>query len=140
MKDTWILFTPDPINDELGTRYEKIDAIIKCLKESFPGCKKIIKTHRYTKCLGKRRRRNWQEEEKTFLLIYTNRIGGLMALLYEEKDAGVYDLFVIDRKYDRTPVTHYSLDDESREHIIDMYKIPRRLDIRKYLNRKETLI
>lgn len=128
--ETWIVFETEPT-------YEKIEAIKKCLKESFPGCKEIIRADCY--------RRPWISralKEFSGLLIRINYIEGLLAVLYEEKGEWQYDLVVFNKNKEerKTPVTHYSLDRENeinRYWVVSKFNLPISLDIKKYLNRKK---
>jgi hypothetical protein len=131
MKDTWILFTPDPIDDKLGTKEEKLEAIKNFLKDSFSGYSERIEPQYYKRQF---RRRNLQGD--TFLLFRFNRIGGLSVLLYKETYVGLYDLIVNDTQYDKAPVTHRLEDDLSRLEIIQKYGISRQLDMTKHLSPK----
>lgn len=138
MKETWVCFKPQPISDELGTRWEKLNAIEKCLKELLPGCNRIIR-HIYYEGETK----PWGVDPGSLLIIVINRIGNrigdLSAVLYEEKDVGRYELVVdtgYDKGKDRTPVTSYQLKRKSRSEIVNMYEIPPFLDIKKYLNKR----
>jgi len=124
MKTTWIWFMPDPIDDKLATRYEKIKAIENFLKEAFPGYREIDKVSygRY--------QRGWKKPLTTGLIVIIDRIDGLLALLYERKHDGSYGL-VVDHGYGTTPVTHYRFTKEERREKINM--LPPNLDIKKYL-------
>ncbi len=109
---------------------EKKKAIMKCLTESFPGCRIIKYPNYYTTTyeIARSWGRGRQTPGETFLLIYLERIGDLSVILYEEKEPGIYELF-IDNDMNRynTPVTHHRLSHKTRDDIVDMYKIPRRL-------------
>lgn len=129
--ETWILFRTEPT-------YEKAEAIKKCLKESFPGCKKIIRVDPY-----RRPRVSRDLEEFRGILVRINYIEGLSAVLYEEKEECQYNLVVLNmnKEMRETPVTHYSLDSKSyesnRKWVAEKFKLPPTLNIKKYLNRKK---
>ncbi len=129
--ETWILFRTE-------STYEKAEAIKKCLKESFPGCKEIIRADFY-----RRPRVSRYLEEFSGILVRINYIEGLSAVLYEETGAWQYDLVVLNmnKEMRETPVTHHSLDSKtyevSRDWVVSKFKLPRTLNIKKYLDRKK---
>ena len=134
MKDTWIWFKPHPEDDGLGTKWEKVAAIGKYLKESLPGCNQIIKHFSYNREI-----RPWRVGSGSVLIIVINRIGELSALLYEEKHAGRYGLVVHNGYGDwgnTTPVTSRQLNHKSRSEVVNTYEIPPYLDITEYLKNK----
>jgi hypothetical protein len=129
---TWFLFKIKPEYDNKVVMIEeKKKAIIKCLKDSFPGYRIIGYPYYYT--TTEESVRNWprrrQTPGETFLLIVMDRIGDLSVLRYEEKKLGIYELFVDNDMHGyNTPVTHHRLAHESRYAIIEKYRIPLILD------------
>jgi len=132
MKSTWIWFKPGLETDGLGTVNEKMVAIEKCVKELIRGCRRIFKMISYAQDP-----KEWGVAVNSGLIVIVNHIEGLSAVLYEEESAGHYSLTVdegIGEGYRRTPVTDRPLDSKRRSEIVNMYKLPHFLDIRKYLN------
>jgi len=123
MKNTWILFFPDPIDDEVASRYDKIEAIKKCLIKEFPGCKYIRKTISYN-----RKERFKGFPPTTALRVIIDRIDGLSTARYE---GVLYTYRQTNLTWGPGVSNPYGMG--KQEPMKDKLEFPKRLDIKKYL-------
>jgi len=119
-KTTWIWFLPDPKDDEIATRDEKIKAVEQCIIKKFPSCNRIEKIISYN--------RGYDSglSAQTGLIVIIDRVDDVFSALY--KDLGfIYGLAHVvysDETFD--PDNRWSKP-------INKIKIPPELNIKDYL-------